>query len=48
MKGANKIYKSKWFAYEAMQFLADRDYPRNMISSENVSFSHNGMQRRGK
>ncbi|KAL5239114.1 hypothetical protein ACI65C_006524 [Semiaphis heraclei] len=35
-KGANEIYYSKWFAYEAMvAFLGDRDDPRSTISSEN-------------
>lgn len=39
IKGADEIYKSKWFAYEAMSFLKDRDDPRSTVSSEDVSFS---------
>ncbi len=39
IKGANEIYQSKWFAYEAMMFLQDPDDPRSTISNENVSFS---------
>ncbi|XP_046976672.1 uncharacterized protein LOC124542833 [Vanessa cardui] len=32
-KGASEVYKSKWYAYEAMSFLMDRDKPRNRRDS---------------
>ncbi|XP_071639782.1 uncharacterized protein [Temnothorax longispinosus] len=32
-KGRHEIYKSKWFAYESLQFLEDKDEPRRTISN---------------
>ncbi|XP_060881404.1 uncharacterized protein LOC132952911 [Metopolophium dirhodum] len=31
-KGRDEIYKSKWFGYEHMQFLNDKDEPRKTIN----------------
>ncbi|KAL4720281.1 hypothetical protein ACJJTC_000077 [Scirpophaga incertulas] len=35
-KGASEIYRSNWFAFEALSFLMDRDKPR--LSLNTVSF----------
>ncbi|XP_011143488.1 uncharacterized protein LOC105185577 isoform X2 [Harpegnathos saltator] len=32
-KGRREIYKSKWFAYETLQFLEDKDEPRKTLSN---------------
>nr|CAH7716060.1 unnamed protein product [Callosobruchus chinensis] len=31
-KGRDQIYISKWFAYESMQFLDDRDDPQKTVT----------------
>ncbi|XP_069363698.1 uncharacterized protein [Maniola hyperantus] len=33
-KGASETYKSRWFAYDAFSFLADRDKPRKRLNTE--------------
>lgn len=32
LAGRHEIYKSKWFAYESLQFLEDKDEPRRTLS----------------
>ncbi|XP_060809368.1 uncharacterized protein LOC106141896 [Amyelois transitella] len=32
-KGTSETYKSRWFAYDAFSFLADRDKPRKRINT---------------
>ncbi|XP_076673266.1 uncharacterized protein LOC143371681 [Andrena cerasifolii] len=34
-KGAKQVYCSKWFAFERMQFLLDKNQPRRSISTKN-------------
>nr|XP_023019437.1 uncharacterized protein LOC111508231 [Leptinotarsa decemlineata] len=34
-KGAMDIYKSKWFAFDSIQFLMNRDEPRKGVNTEN-------------
>ncbi|KAL4132187.1 hypothetical protein QTP88_009394 [Uroleucon formosanum] len=36
-KDRKEIYASKWFAYESMQFMNDRDDPRPSINTSNTS-----------
>lgn len=35
--GRKEVYTSKWFAFEAFQFLLDRDDPRPTLNTDNVS-----------
>lgn len=32
--GSDNVYKSKWFAFDSMQFLRDRNKPRNTTDTE--------------
>ncbi|KAJ8939482.1 hypothetical protein NQ318_022536, partial [Aromia moschata] len=35
-KGRQEIYVSKWFAFKRMQFLLDKDEPKDTLDTENV------------
>ncbi|XP_066991937.2 uncharacterized protein [Anabrus simplex] len=38
-RGNDKLYESKWFAYNALEFLKGRDQPRKELSAENTEDS---------
>jgi hypothetical protein len=34
--GRDELYESKWFAYNALEFLRDRDKPRKGLATESI------------
>ncbi|XP_043476286.1 flocculation protein FLO11-like [Leptopilina heterotoma] len=36
-KGGDEVYQSRWFAYEAMRFLNDKDKPRKRLNTEQTT-----------
>ncbi|XP_076546953.1 uncharacterized protein LOC143305806 [Osmia lignaria lignaria] len=36
-KGTAEIYRSRWFAYDSLKFLEDRDTPRERLDTESLS-----------